>query len=203
VDGFQYLRNRWYDPGTGRFTQEDPIGFAGGVNLYAYAGSNPVMYTDPFGLCKEGDTYCERVRDFFQEHGGAGGRKIATALDDNSWKLNPTERPRDPNAPNPSRFVGGSTNLETKVIDVNNRQSFGQQIAAINHEFWQHAFPGRPGHSTSGDDPWAQREALTLSSMRNAPGIRDGVYYYPHVDAAAQRLGIRLPEFDTRGIPIP
>jgi hypothetical protein len=45
------MRNRWYDPGTGRFTQEDPIGFAGGINLYAYAGNDPVTYSDPFGLC--------------------------------------------------------------------------------------------------------------------------------------------------------
>jgi len=49
--GFVYLRNRWYDPGTGRFLTQDPIGLAGGVNLYAYAGNNPVAYTDPFGLC--------------------------------------------------------------------------------------------------------------------------------------------------------
>jgi RHS repeat-associated protein len=51
IDGFQYLRNRWYDPTVGRFTQEDPIGFAGGINLYAYVGSNPLMFSDPYGLC--------------------------------------------------------------------------------------------------------------------------------------------------------
>ena len=51
--GFTYLRNRWYDPATGRFLTQDPIGLAGGVNLYAYAGNDPVMYSDPFGLCKE------------------------------------------------------------------------------------------------------------------------------------------------------
>jgi RHS repeat-associated protein len=48
--GFAYLRNRWYDPATGRFLTQDPIGLAGGVNLYAYAGSNPVAFRDPFGL---------------------------------------------------------------------------------------------------------------------------------------------------------
>ena len=48
--GFTYLRNRWYDPATGRFLTQDPIGLAGGVNLYAYAGNDPVQFSDPFGL---------------------------------------------------------------------------------------------------------------------------------------------------------
>ena len=49
--GFTYLRNRWYDPQTGRFLTQDPIGLAGGINLYSYAGNNPVAFSDPFGLC--------------------------------------------------------------------------------------------------------------------------------------------------------
>lgn len=49
--GFQYKRNRYYDPASGQFTQEDPIGLAGGMNLYGYAGGDPVNYSDPFGLC--------------------------------------------------------------------------------------------------------------------------------------------------------
>jgi RHS repeat-associated protein len=44
-------RPRQYDPATGRFTQEDPIGLAGGLNLYGFGNSNPVNYSDPFGLC--------------------------------------------------------------------------------------------------------------------------------------------------------
>jgi RHS repeat-associated protein len=49
------FRNRFYDQRTGRWTQEDPIGVAGGLNLYGYVGNNPVAYTDPFGLCPPED----------------------------------------------------------------------------------------------------------------------------------------------------
>jgi RHS repeat-associated protein len=49
--GLSFFRNRWYDARLGRFTQEDPLGYAGGENLYGYASNNPVTFTDPFGLC--------------------------------------------------------------------------------------------------------------------------------------------------------
>lgn len=49
--GLQCMRNRYYDPRTGRFTQEDPIGLAGGLNLYGFAAGDPVNFSDPFGLC--------------------------------------------------------------------------------------------------------------------------------------------------------
>jgi len=47
----QQFRNRAYDPSTGRWLQEDPIGVAGGINLYSYNGNNPATFRDPFGLC--------------------------------------------------------------------------------------------------------------------------------------------------------
>ncbi len=33
------------------FTQTDPIGLKGGVNLYGYASSDPINNSDPLGLC--------------------------------------------------------------------------------------------------------------------------------------------------------
>jgi hypothetical protein len=46
-----YMRNRWYEPRTGRFISEDPIGLAGGVNPLVFAGNDPVNGRDPTGLC--------------------------------------------------------------------------------------------------------------------------------------------------------
>lgn len=46
---YNYFRD-CYDPSTGRYCQADPIGIAGGLNVYEYARSNPLTYTDPLGL---------------------------------------------------------------------------------------------------------------------------------------------------------
>ena len=51
ASGLLYRRNRYYDPQSGQFTQQDPIGIAGGLNLYGFAGGDPVNFSDPFGLC--------------------------------------------------------------------------------------------------------------------------------------------------------
>ncbi|WP_164247483.1 RHS repeat-associated core domain-containing protein [Streptomyces sp. S4.7] len=47
--GLLHYRNRYYDPESGRFISQDPIGHAGGTNLYQYALSSPTTYTDPTG----------------------------------------------------------------------------------------------------------------------------------------------------------
>jgi RHS repeat-associated protein len=45
-----HYKARLYSPGLGRFLQTDPIGYAAGLNLYAYVGGDPVNATDPSGL---------------------------------------------------------------------------------------------------------------------------------------------------------
>ncbi len=48
--GLHYNWNRYYDPETGRYISSDPIGLAGGMNLYSYVQNDPVNAVDPLGL---------------------------------------------------------------------------------------------------------------------------------------------------------
>jgi len=47
--GLHYNWYRYYDPFTGRHTQPDPLGFVDGPSVFAYAGSSPLIYSDPSG----------------------------------------------------------------------------------------------------------------------------------------------------------
>ena len=50
ADWLYYYRARYYNPRLMRFLQPDPLGRAGGANVYAYAANNPLSFIDPSGL---------------------------------------------------------------------------------------------------------------------------------------------------------
>jgi RHS repeat-associated protein len=49
---YNYFRN--YQPNQGRYSQNDPIGLAGGWNMYAYVDGDPLSFIDPEGNTKRG-----------------------------------------------------------------------------------------------------------------------------------------------------
>ena len=73
---------RDYDPVVRRWTSKDPIGFDGGVNLYAYGANDPVNRSDPSGLF-----FCNNTDKPILVGGGTGtgsghgpGSKFTTTL---------------------------------------------------------------------------------------------------------------------------
>ena len=78
--GLYYNRNRYYNPGQGRYITQDPIGLNGGINLYSY-GPNPLSWIDPLGLSCKPTKYHKRtvsevarLRRNFERSGGVRER---------------------------------------------------------------------------------------------------------------------------------
>ena len=82
--GLYLLTHRYYDAGAGRFINRDPIGYKGGINLYGFAGNNPVNESDPSGYQAQPDWMelergIERAgtRTFLRVVKGGAGRVVA------------------------------------------------------------------------------------------------------------------------------
>ncbi len=135
--GLYYMRARWYDTKTGRFLSEDPIGLAGGINPYPYAGSDPVNGWDPAGLdhdcrpvpngvgtiCPEGphsdpspeytyDTYCGWGRFYCEHHDPVA--EIRRMMDQEARA--PTIAQAGPNCTVPALQYAASASLDVATI---------------------------------------------------------------------------------------
>jgi len=83
VPGLVKMGFRYYDSEAGRFTSQDPLGFFGGdVDLYTYAGDNPVTFVDFSGLARDAA-------------GGCGGL-ISDSLGDFGEMLGVVDKPKPP-----------------------------------------------------------------------------------------------------------
>ncbi len=63
-----YYGARFYDPNLARWLNQDPIGEAGGANLYGFVGNNALRYVDPLGFINA-DRFEELAQEMSQQTG--------------------------------------------------------------------------------------------------------------------------------------
>lgn len=63
--GLSFFGRRYYTPALGRWLTQDPIGYAGGLNFYAYVSNSPLTKIDLYGLLGQGQSMWDRVHDSY------------------------------------------------------------------------------------------------------------------------------------------
>lgn len=142
--GLYNYKNRMYAPSVGRFLQADPIGYGDGLNMYAYAGGDPVNFTDPMGtdadsgqsVCHPNDTNC--------------GATVVGQTCPTGWTCysGGDFMPPGPAASNPSGPSGGGGGITTVVV-VGKRKPLAWYIDPLgvsNGYMHCHAAPDNPGN---------------------------------------------------------
>ncbi len=84
--GLFYLRARYYDPTTGRFTQQDPA--KDGYNWYVYGNNNPIYFSDPSGLTIRALTEIAAERGLSVNWNGLSGSERAVSVKGYTFTLN-------------------------------------------------------------------------------------------------------------------
>ena len=78
LTGQYYLRARYYNPVTARFTQEDTY-YGDGLNLYTYCRNNPILNHDPTGHgTKENSPYSRKEQQYIDAGADPDTAKLET-----------------------------------------------------------------------------------------------------------------------------
>ena len=118
--GLHYNTFRYYDPDTGRFTQPDPIGLAGRLNLYQYA-PNALIWADPWGLSKS------NLIDGVPENPGIVRRFMSSKEFKNFKKNGFTFDPKDPR---------GGISATSIHVDARNPDAIKRRTGALGADYY-------------------------------------------------------------------
>jgi RHS repeat-associated protein len=128
--GHNYNYHRYYDPATGGYLSEDPLGLTGGPNPSRYV-SNPISWMDPFGLAPKA---CSQARRLYGlARAWLNNRSQTRRLGGTSPEPNATVRdlldltPGNPQRPH--KLPGASARPDSALLNSVFNPSDGQFIA--------------------------------------------------------------------------
>ena len=115
----------------GLYTQQDPIGIAGGLNTYGYANGDPINFSDPFGLtpCGPFTALCARVAAFVLGRVGPAIARVGPAI---AAAFQPGAEP------NAGDMVGGATRVIGRLGEYEDfAESAGHAFFRLSDEVWE------------------------------------------------------------------
>jgi RHS repeat-associated protein len=152
--GLHLLSNRYLDTQTGRFLTRDPIGYAGGGNLYRFVGNSPTSFADPSGLVERWQYVAGGAAV-----GGVGGAVIGA-----------------PAGPGGSAFAGGLLAYEGAQVGgslYDSAEDFGFAWGCYEGgraKLWQLLWSGTKGAFNAGTTVLFLRGLRTPSGMSGRKG---------------------------------
>ena len=167
--GLHYNRFRYYEPGSGRFISEDPIGFDGGTNFFEYA-KNPINWIDPSGLSN----------NFPRQVGGRFGP-------------NPNPAPKAPSSCNGNSKDSTNAQHGYVIIDTwNNRYKIGVSGQPLNANGTSpraneqiNEWNAEPGNSAPGKP--CRYKAIIKTIIPSGCGAREKILKWESTNAARLR----------------
>ncbi len=157
--GLYSYRARYYSPTVQRFISEDPIGFSGGVNLYAYALNDPLQFLDPLGLDPQKERECK-------DCGGHPKKDLDPEVAKKCCKDSPPMTSSDPNPYGPCDTHLGINQRFMFRHAGNNR--WGEQVRGCLVCVYEHGMDTDTAHSFCQDDAWSR---TSKAGNLWAPGI--------------------------------
>jgi hypothetical protein len=165
------------------FLTQDPIGLAGGVNLYAYAGNNPVSYDDPFGLCQKDDADCHKVAGELHAQKGKEFQSAAARYDAYQGRVHlvpHADKHIDADKLNgdgdPETWHGGTTSSDNKDVYINKDFDKGDRLITEVHESY-HFGEGKDDQEIGTHEGIAYTQ-LSPADQATAPRSADRFYHW-------------------------
>ncbi|QAY89520.1 RHS repeat domain-containing protein [Pseudomonas sp. ACM7] len=113
--GLYYYGARYYAPWLQRWVSADPAGDVDGLNLYAMAGNNPIVFTDT-----DGQTFGNFLDGFVETNEQRTSRKSQSAADQIQYRANMS--------------LSGAIVRHTKILELTTRRAQEAETQILNHQ---------------------------------------------------------------------